>query len=58
MNEIVTRTVRVKLNKCHVCGELTRFRCEKTPSGGWGMIKCGRPTCKKCKCDCDEISTY
>lgn len=40
--------------KCHICGAPTKSFCKKTPTGGWGSIKCGAPICLECKCDCQE----
>lgn len=44
----------LELPKCHVCGTPSKSFCTKTPAGGWGNVKCGRPICLDCKCDCQE----
>jgi hypothetical protein len=44
--------------KCFLCGNPSTTKCEKIPSGGWGMIKCGPPLCDNCECKCDEVLIY
>ena len=46
----------LELPKCHVCSKPTDYFCKKIPSGGWGSIKCGRPTCLECECNCQDAT--
>lgn len=48
----------VRARMCRKCGKPSTNKCSKTPSGGWGTMKCSVPLCANCKCDCDEVTTW
>jgi len=40
--------------ECSVCGKQSDRKCEDTPAGGWGTMKCGVQLCGKCECGCKD----
>ena len=48
---------KVPARKCE-CGAPAVKLCDKTPSGGWGTMKHGKPLCGECGCGCDKVITY
>lgn len=37
---------------------VTVRKCNKTPSGGWGTMKCGKPLADGETCDCDQVMIF
>lgn len=44
--------------KCSKCSNVSVTTCDKTPSGGWGSLKCGEPLCKSCTCQCNTVTCF
>ena len=40
------------------CNEPKTHKCNKTPSGGWGTMKCGKPLADGETCDCDQVMIF
>ena len=47
----------LKSSNCK-CGNDATHKCNDTPNGGWGTMKCGEKLCDNCKCGCTSAEVF